>query len=102
MHHDRYLKLVLTVIALELLWLAISQSRPVSAHTFAPAQAQGSAPAPMPVVITGIHLNPNDPMLPVQVMGTVSIQATVPLKVEADRPLPVIVQGGKQTRMPGE
>jgi hypothetical protein len=100
MPHDRYLKLVLTVIALELLWLAVSQSRPVFAQPSAPAQT--SAPAPMPVVITGIHLNPNDPILPVQVMGIVSTQTSGPVKVETDRPLLVTVTGGKPSRMPGE
>jgi hypothetical protein len=94
MPRDRFLKFVLTVIALELLWIGVSQSRPVSAQT--------SPSEPMAVVITGIRLNPNDPMLPVQVMGIVTTQPSGPVKVEADRPLPVTVTGGKPTRMPGE
>jgi hypothetical protein len=104
MRQDRYLKVVLTLIALELLWLASNQSPLVFAPIAAAAQPPTSAPAPapLPVIITGIQLNPNDPMLPVQVMGIVSVQAPSPLKVEADRPLPVMVQGGKPTRMPAQ
>ena len=77
---DRYLKVVLTVIALELLWLAAGDTtRAVSAQTSA-----------TPVVITGIHLETGEGgVLPVAVRGTVMVTPTGPLKVEADRPLPV-------------
>ena len=73
---DRYLKIVLTVIALELGWLAIKEhATPVA------AQAQ-----PTPVVIRGINLTTSDGRdpLPVSVMDVRQV-----LKVEADRPLPV-------------
>lgn len=75
-----YLKAVLTVIALELLWLAVQGASPV-------ASAQ---PAATPVVITGIHLEPGgEGPLPVAVRGTVTITPSGPIKIEADRPLPV-------------
>jgi hypothetical protein len=77
---NRYLKIVLTVIALELLWLA-------AAGTVRPVSAQ---PGAMPVVITGIRLEGNgESALPVVVMGTVTMTTRGPLKIEADRPLPV-------------
>jgi len=77
---DRYLKFVLTLIALELLWLSLNgASRPLSAQA-----------AATPVVITGIHLETGDGSpLPVAVRGTVTIAQDAPLKIEADRPLPV-------------
>jgi hypothetical protein len=80
MTRDGYLRFVLTLISLELLWLA-AYGLP------APVSAQAGA---TPVVITGIHLTtPDDNQLPVNVRGTVVISASGPLKVEADRPLPV-------------
>ncbi len=110
MHADRYLKCVLTVIALELAWLG--------AKEFAvPVTAQ--APA-TPVVITGIQLNDADGShLPVVIMGSarqvpgaiagsverlttrlattiqidsrqpIKVEFDKPVKVEADKPLPV-------------
>jgi hypothetical protein len=90
---DRYLKLVLTVIALELLWLAAAgMVRPVSAQ-----------PGTMPVVITGIRLEANDESaLPVVVTGTVTMTARGPLKIEADRPLPVQSVPYTPAERPGE
>ena len=80
MTRDRYLLFVLTVIALELLWLAAA-GRPVAAS----AQAET-----IPVVIRGIRLDAGDGgVLPVDVRGIVTIEPKGPLKVEADRPLPV-------------
>ena len=74
----RYLRIVLTVIAFELLWLAAAgPARPVSAQ-----------PAAIPVVITGIRLDSLDSdALPVSVDGTVIIAPLGPLKIEADHPL---------------
>jgi hypothetical protein len=76
---DRYVKVVLTAIAVELLWLAASTARPASAQQ----------PSAMSVVITGIRLDPHADALPVTVEGTVLITPDGPLKIEADRPLPV-------------
>jgi hypothetical protein len=77
---DRYMRVVSTVIALELLWLSLDNwSRPLSAQ-----------PQATPVVITGIRLDPTrDRLLPVVVEGTVMITATTPVKITADEPLPV-------------
>lgn len=80
MTRDRYLKTVLTMIALELLWLA-AYGLP------APASAQAAA---TPVVITGIRLTTaDDSPLPVSVRGTVTVSQSGPVKVEADQALPV-------------
>ena len=99
---DHYLKVVLTVIALELGWIAISQST-------SPVQAQGNV-APTPVIIRGISIG-NSSLLPVAVAGqlrevapevarqlqpvqvavpdTVNVRAVAPVKVEADRPIQI-------------
>ena len=101
---DRYVKCVLTVIAIELAWLG--------AREFAvPVAAQATATA-TPVIITGIRLNDADGShLPVVVVGsarqiptglaatvdrlttrlatTVQIDTRQPLKVEIDRPVKV-------------
>ena len=77
MRGNRYLNVLLTIIAIELGWLALNQAA-------VPVTAQ----APARVVITGIDLLPND-QLPVEVRGTVVIDANRPLRVEADPPLKV-------------
>jgi hypothetical protein len=75
-----YLKFVLTVIALELLWLAVNG---VPGTAFAQADST-------PVVITGIRFDtPPESTLPVGVSGPITIVPIGPVKVEADRPLPV-------------
>lgn len=57
---DRYIKIVLTVIACELLWLGLRESAP-------PVQAQA---APTPVVITGIDIDRADAgYVPVVIAG---------------------------------
>ena len=57
---DRYVKFILTVIALELLWLGAREAAP-------PVQAQ---PAPMPVVVTGFRFGGQDfNTVPVAVVG---------------------------------
>ena len=77
---DRYIKIVLTAIALELLWLAAGDWLPsVSAQ-----------PAAIPVIITGVRLDPSaEPPLPVAVHGTVAIAAPAAIRIWADEPLPV-------------
>lgn len=63
MQADRYLKVVLTIIALELGWLALTHvAQPVSAQ-------QANVQRPTPVVITGIELSDQRAYLPVGVMG---------------------------------
>jgi hypothetical protein len=92
MNADRYLTAVLTVIALELLWIAANGlPTPVSAQTGA-----------TPVVITGIQLSTANQNLPVAVRGIVTITPEGPLKVEADRPLPVEAVPYTPTVKPGQ
>ncbi len=71
---DRYLKAVLTIIAIELGWIAMT-------HTAAPVRAQAEA---TPVVITGIDLRQRPGFLPVAVLGQMRVPAGV---TEAFRPL---------------
>jgi hypothetical protein len=90
MHGDRYLKIILTVIAIQLAWLGVRDLAP-------PVAAQ---PAVTPVVIRGIELPDDTPGLPVTIAGTrgalqvqpvgvVIVEAARPIKVEADEPLRV-------------
>lgn len=72
---DRYLRFVLSVIALELLWLGLGGAA-------IPVSAQREV---TPVVITGISLNGHEgDVLPVAVQGTVLVE-TVPYR-PGDRP----------------
>lgn len=95
---DRYLRVILTVIAIELGWIGLK-------GTATPVLAQQSA-APARVVISGIDVT----SVPVRTVGTVNvaadrpirIEATRPLKVEADRPLPVENVHAPGARTPGE
>lgn len=68
---DRYLRIVLTVIAIELGWIGLK-------GTATPVQAQAGVSR---VVITGIEV------------ASVPVRSASPLKVEADRPLRVDVNG---------
>jgi hypothetical protein len=80
MSANRYLNTVLTIIAIELGWLAIS-------HLGAPVSAQQAATR---VVITGVELNA-DESLPV-----VLRRADVPIRIDPSQPLriqePVVVR----------
>ena len=90
MRHERYLKFILTVIALELLWIGAREAAPrVSAQT--PA-------APVRVIITGADVaGLPDNLLPVRVVGAARVEGAVTatlrtgttVKVEADPPLAV-------------
>ncbi len=88
---DRYTKLILTVIAVELGWLAINS---------AGVQVQAQRSEPMPVIIRGVEGPPGkQPMIPVTVMGStvlrvesdrpLEVVGAQPFKIEADRPIPV-------------
>jgi hypothetical protein len=100
MHIDRYVKFILTVIALELAWIGLKDGAPAVV-----AQAQ-----PTPVVIRGIEIaGPEGGFLPVALVGsyrripagardavgplTAEVSTERALRVETDRPLDVIVQG---------
>ena len=109
MRGDRYLKFILTIVAVELLWLGLKEAAP-------PVAAQN----PTRVTITAIELDPRSTgYLPVGLVGTyrdvpapaaemleqarvqiiepiavhaprpLKIETDRPLKIEADRPLPV-------------
>ena len=113
---DRYLKAILTVIALELLWLGVKDiGTPIAAQANA---AQANA-APLAVIIRGIEMRgrlPNaipiyDPEpititttrpLPIEAPRPIPIQGSVPLRIEADRPIPVINVGYTPGAKPGE
>jgi hypothetical protein len=78
---DRYVKTILTIIALELFWIGVKDlGTPVTAQA-----------ALTPVVIRGIQLPPrSEEYLPVGIVGQpVRIDATRPLKIETDRPIKV-------------
>jgi hypothetical protein len=101
---DRYLKIVLTVIALELGWIGVNQMMP---------RAEAQQNAATPVVIRGIDLRgaPASAALPIAIVGayrqipnelqrqlerpqvtianTVDVRAIAPVKVEADRPIKI-------------
>ena len=70
---DRYLRFLLSVIALELLWLALGGPMPISAQR-----------ETIPVVITGIRLDASSDVMPVAVQGTVVVES-VPYR-PSDRP----------------
>ena len=120
MHADRYLKLILTVIALELFWLGVQHSAPA-------VSAQAAA---TPVVITGIQLSGNNQgFLPVGIAGVyaaippvattvlrpmstrvegtptmtpIKVNVNQPLKIEADQPIPVQQVDYTPKARPGE
>jgi hypothetical protein len=83
---DRYLKIVLTVIALELGWIAVKDMAAV------PVSAQNQN-APMPVMIRGIDLlQDKDGPLPISLdreSTPVRVISARPLQVENLRPLTI-------------
>ena len=94
MRTDRYLKIILTVIALELAWIGLRDgATPVAAQ-----------PAPTRVVIAGIDLEEGR-FLPVAIAGglrqapaalerlRVTVDTTTPLRVDAPQPLRVLPVG---------
>jgi hypothetical protein len=78
---DRYVKTILTIIALELFWIGIKDAAP-------PVAAQA---APTAVVIRGIQIAPtSNEYLPVGVVGQpVRVDVTRPVKIETDRPIKI-------------
>lgn len=91
---DRYLKAVLTVIALELLWLGVKDSgTPVWAQARGaqpPAAAQPAAPAPTRVVITGVDMDASSRGLPVFSANPLTVEVASPVKIEADEPIAIV------------
>jgi hypothetical protein len=92
MQGDRYLKIVLTIIAIQLFWIGIRDfATPVTAQQ-----------AVTPVVIRGVEMGDTDrglPVivagarapLPVETRGTVMIEAGQPITIRADRPIKIEV-----------
>ena len=91
---DRYVKTVLTIIALELFWIGVKDlATPVTAQA-----------ALTPVVIRGVQLpTGSNEYLPVGIVGQpVRIDAVRPIKIEADRALKVENIGYTPAKNPGE
>jgi hypothetical protein len=91
---DRFVKTILTIIALELFWIGLKDTAPPVA-----AQAQLT-----PVVIRSIQIpaGSND-YLPVGVVGQpVRVDVQRPVKIESDQPLKVENVGYAPTKSPGE
>ena len=94
MKTDCYLRIILTVIAFELLWLGLKHQAPVVSAQAVPARViiasvDGGF---LPVALAGQTMDAGrNPLRPVQVgiSGNVAITARTPLKIEADRPLKV-------------
>ena len=84
---------MLTLIALELLWIAV----------VGPPPAVSAQPSPTRVVLTGVALDSraND-ALPVDVTNLVTVIPEGPVKVEADRPLLVESVPYTPSPRPGE
>jgi hypothetical protein len=91
---NRYLHAVLTLIAIELLWIALNGL---------PVVTSAAAIEPTPVVITDVRLGAaGERIMPVAVAGTVIIEARTPLKVAADEPLNVRAVPYTPSTRPGE
>jgi hypothetical protein len=129
---DRYLKIVLTVIALELGWLGIKDlGTPVKAQAPRDNVQTSREPTPvvirgvegsLPIVIQGIRMNSRMPgalpiygaaggepvavsapaPLPIEAPRPLPIMGSVPLKIQADRPIPVENVGYTPGLRPGE
>jgi hypothetical protein len=122
---DRYLKAVLTLIALELGWIALTLSG-------SPVSAQQQPQQGTPVVITGIDLQQSSDYLPVGVLGQVrnapaafqpiaatirndrtnavpvslplplDVRAVGAIRIDSDRPIKVENVGYTPAQRPGE
>jgi hypothetical protein len=108
MHADRYLKFILTVIAIELLWLGLNEA--------APRVTAQQKPEATPVVITGVRIGGQEyTTIPVALTGSMrpnsigghrelpnlqpaSIRVSDPIQIDTRQPLtvaqPVTVQTG--------
>jgi hypothetical protein len=78
MSADRYTKIILTVIAIELGWLGVKDAA-------VPVMAQAQPAEPIPVIIKGVEGVRGKPLvIPVRLA-----EATTPVRVTVDRPLPI-------------
>lgn len=105
---DRYVKIILTVIAIELLWIGVRDvAPPVSAQ--AQAQAPAASRTPTSVIIRGIDIDGQEvnvlPVVagrPLRLDDTRGIAVRGTVTVEAQRPLPVESVPYTPARRPGE
>ena len=83
---DRYLKIILTVIALELFWLGVKDiGTPVAAQAQAAAQSNRIA---TPVVITGVNMQGRVmDALPIYEVEPLAVATTRPVVIDATRPV---------------
>ena len=126
MSADRYLKVILTLIALELGWIGLTLSAP-------PVSAQAQA-EPTPVIISGVQLRDRADFLPVGVLGQpravpaavarafqpldttvrndqplrvalpvpLDVRTVTPIRIDSDRPVKVENVGYTPAQRPGE
>lgn len=107
MRANRYLNVVLTVIAIELGWIGFSRvGTPVSAQQTAQPVVITGVQMPegdmLPVTVRGVDLRNRNEFLPVGLYGQVGqvpgpgrfepidIRTRVPIKVDVDRPLRLV------------
>jgi hypothetical protein len=89
---DRYLRVILTIIAIELLWLGLKDVAPAVSAQAEPARViiasvDGGF---VPVALAGQTATAGRPPLrPIQVGVTGDVAVRSPIKVEIDRPLKV-------------
>jgi hypothetical protein len=114
MHGYAYLKVILTVIAIELAWLGVKDLAPrVSAQATATpvvitgVQIAGNEGGFVPVAIVGAYRDaPRGPHLlgplATRIEGRVPVQLPLPVKVAADMPLPVQQVDYTPRARPGE
>jgi hypothetical protein len=94
MSRDRYLKIVLTVIAIELGWLGVKDiAVPVSAQQNPQATSVVIRGIDLPCQGAGNNSNCRETMLPISVNRT-----NVPVRVTVDTPLPVDARGTVRIR----
>lgn len=99
---DRYLKVILTVIAIELLWIGLKDTAPSVNAQASPTevvitgvQVEGQDRGHLPVSVVGsfreVPVRYRKALEPptVRVVGAVAVEARSPLKVETIRPVKV-------------
>jgi hypothetical protein len=92
---DRYLKIILTIIAVELLWIGLRDvATPVSAQV-APTSVivQGIEIAGAPAGTLPVLITETRQPVPIDAPRAIRIESERPLTVQVDRPLPVDVGG---------
>jgi len=112
---DRYLKAILTIIALELLWIGFNHATPtasaqggVTPVIIRGIQLEGAGNAFLPVGVVGSYRQVPGPAtaalepLVTRVQGVVSIESGAPLLIRTDEPLKVEMVDYTPKLRPGE